>query len=368
MSQLVLVTGGGGFIGAHVVLALLEAGFRVRATVRETESEAVQFLRDLRASPEGSSGGNGDVELVAADLVASSAAEWAAVASGCDLCCHVASPFFVMPAGTDAALAEEKLYRPAREGTETVLQACVDSGTVRRVVVTSSMASMLSGRPELVEDIEDPENEWADEERCDPYSRSKLLAERAARDFVARDGVDLELVTIHPTYVMGPPLSARDATSFEVAKRMLLRQMPAVPDLNMGTADVRDVALAHVRALQVPEANGRRLTCWGHATNMRHVSEVYAREFGPFGYRVPTAHLPKFVMWGMSWFDDTIATVLPRVGKPGQMVNVSQTEELLGMKFRPEDEMLIDMGHAVIRTGVVKMTDAYRKWMESTEE
>src|SRR5690349_13614052 len=190
----VLVTGGSGFIAAHCILQLLGAGHRVRTTVRNLarRDDVLAMLRQGRAAaPAG-------IVFHAADLTAD--AGWAAAVTGCDYVLHVASP---VPAYVPRD--ENELVVPAREGTLRVLRAARDAG-VKRLVLTSSFAAIGYGHPSRETPFD--ETDWTNVNGDDvqPYVRSKALAERAAWDFIAREGGSLELATVNPVAVLGPAL------------------------------------------------------------------------------------------------------------------------------------------------------------------
>ena len=133
--ETVLVTGGSGFIGAHCIIQLLAAGYRVRTTVRSLKREA-----DVRAMLKTGGAEPGDsLTFFAADL--NSDRGWAEAVAGCDYVLHVASPF---PAAQPKD--ENELIVPAREGSLRVLRAARDAG-VKRVVLTSSFAAIAYGHP-----------------------------------------------------------------------------------------------------------------------------------------------------------------------------------------------------------------------------
>src|SRR3954463_11838138 len=176
--QLVLVTGGSGFIGAHSIRRLHEDGYRVRTTVRSLSREAE--VREMA--------GDGPLELVAADLTADEG--WAEAVAGCEYVLHVASPFpLAQPKH------EDDLIVPARDGALRVLRAARDA-RVKRVVMTSSFAAIGYGVGQL--DRPFTEDDWSnpDGPGIGAYAKSKTLAERAAWDFVDAEGNGLELSVV----------------------------------------------------------------------------------------------------------------------------------------------------------------------------
>src|SRR5262245_25084354 len=134
----VLVTGGSGFIGAHCILQLLEAGYRVRTTVRSLKREAdVRGMLRTGGAAIYLANRGAALSFAAADLNAE--AGWPDAVMSCDYVLHVASPFPVA-----APKHEDELIVPALEGTLRVLRAAREAG-VRRVVLTSSFAAIGYG-------------------------------------------------------------------------------------------------------------------------------------------------------------------------------------------------------------------------------
>src|SRR6266852_3296250 len=224
----ILVTGGSGFIGSHSILQLLAAGHRVRTTVRrlQREGEVRAMLKEGGAEP-------GDrVSFAAADL--ENDAGWAEAAAGCDFVLHVSSP---LPPSVPKH--EDELIVPAREGTLRVLRASRDAG-VKRVVLTSSFAAIGYGHK--VRETPFTEADWTDPNGDDvaPYTKSKTLAERAAWDFLAREGGSLELSVINPVGVFGPVLGPDYSASILLVQKMMDGAMPGAPQLYFGAVDVRD--------------------------------------------------------------------------------------------------------------------------------
>ncbi|MGC1944765.1 MAG: aldehyde reductase, partial [Candidatus Acidiferrales bacterium] len=241
----VLVTGGSGFIGSHSIVQLLAAGHRVRTTVRSQKREG-----DVRAMLKEGGAEPGDrLSFIAADLEGD--AGWREAAAGCEYVLHVASPF-----PQTVPKNEDELIVPAREGTLRVLRAARDAG-VKRVVLTSSFAAIGYGHKAQQGPFD--ETYWTDPGANDiaPYVKSKTLAERAAWDFIDKEGGNPELSVVNPVGVFGPVLSADYSTSILLVQR-LMKGMPGCPRLYFGVVDVRDVADLHIRAMTDPAAKGER--------------------------------------------------------------------------------------------------------------
>jgi len=259
----VLVTGGTGFVAAHCLIQLLAAVHETRTTVRSLsrEGEVRAMLRQ---------GGTGDVgerlTLFSADLNAD--AGWAEAAAGCDYVLHVASPF-----PSTAPKDENELIAPARDGALRVLRAARDAG-VKRVVLTSSFAAVGYGHDDRTASF--TEENWTNlnGSRVEPYPKSKTIAERAAWDFIAREGGGLELATINPVGIFGPALGADYATSILIVKRLMDGSVPGCPDIWSGIVDVRDVAELHLRAMTEPAAAGQRFLGSGPINILSRRGEV----------------------------------------------------------------------------------------------
>ena len=240
--EMVLVTGGSGFVGSHCILTLLNAGYRVRTTVRSLakEPEVRRMLATAGADP------GEELSFVAADLGSDDG--WPQAVAGCRYVLHVASPF---PGRQPKD--ENDLIVPAREGALRVLRAARDAG-VKRLVLTSSFAAIGYGTP--AKDTPYTEADWTDPTgRVSAYVKSKTLAERAAWDFIDREGGDLELAVVNPVGILGPVLGRNLSTSIELVRRLLSGSLPGLPKTSFGLVDVRDVADLHLRAMVDPAAS-----------------------------------------------------------------------------------------------------------------
>ncbi|HYD39879.1 MAG TPA: aldehyde reductase [Anaeromyxobacter sp.] len=326
----VLVTGGSGFIASHCILQLLAAGHDVRTTVRSL-GRAEQVRAALRAA--GADPG-ARLSFAAADLTRDDG--WPAAVAGCAYVLHVASPF-----PPTLPRSEDELVVPAREGALRVLRAARDAG-VRRVVLTSSFAAVGYGHPGVPGAPFD-ETSWtvADGADVQPYARSKTLAERAAWDFVAREGGALELAVVNPVVVLGPVLSADTSTSILVVKRLLDGDIPGCPRVWFGVVDVRDVADLHVRCMTHPAAPGERfLAVAGDFLSMRDFARVLRDRLGPAARRVPTRQLPDWLVRLASVWDAQVKQIVPELGRPKNATS-AKARSVLGWSPRSAEDAIV---------------------------
>jgi len=342
MSQTILVTGGSGFIGSHIILQLLAAGHQVRTTVRNLKREA-----DVRTMLKvgGADPGN-RLSFFAADLQNDSG--WQEAVAGCDYVLHVASP---LPPSVPKH--EDELIVPAREGTLRVLRASRDAG-VKRVVLTSSFAAIGYGHK--VRETPFTEADWTDPSGEDvaPYTKSKALAERAAWDFLAREGGSLELSVINPVGVFGPVLGPDYSASILLVQRMMDGAMPGAPQLYFGAVDVRDVADLHLRAMTHPAAKGERfLAVAGDFLSMLDISKILKARMGAAAKRVPTRQLPNWMVRLAAVRDPAIKLILPELGKWKNATN-EKARRLLGWAPRSNEESLVATAESLVRLGLLK--------------
>ncbi|HEY2772620.1 MAG TPA: aldehyde reductase [Candidatus Binatia bacterium] len=338
---LVLVTGASGYIGGHVTREFLEHGYRVRGTVRSLANpKKVDHLRELGHAC------GGRLELVEADLDREDG--WSLAVAGCTFVEHVASPF---PAA--APKDEDELIRPAVQGTLRVLGAAAECPSVRRVVITSSVAAVAYGHSDHADRVL-TEDDWSVAENCEAYQKSKTLAERSAWDFVSRlpESRHLELVVINPGFVAGPLSGPEIGTSGEVVRRLMKRELPACPEIGWAVVDVRDVAIAHRLATETPGAAGNRFIAAGDHMWMQDIGKLLAHEFNAQGYKPPTGHLPYPLLWLASRFDSSIRLVLQYVGKR-ERVSHEKAARMLGWQPRPVRETFVDMARSMIDKGLI---------------
>lgn len=340
--ELVLVTGGSGFIGAHCIIQLLEAGYSVRTTVRSLAREA-----DVRTMLRQGGVEAGDrLSFAAADLMQD--AGWAEAAAGCAYVLHVASPF--PPA---IPKHEDEVIIPARDGALRVLKAARDAG-VKRVVLTSSYAAIGYGQPEQATPFD--ETNWTNPDGDDvrAYVKSKTLAERAAWDFMAREGGALELSVVNPVGVLGPVLGPDYSTSILLVQRLLDGSMPGAPRLYFGIVDVRDVAALHLICMTHPAAKDERfLASAGAFLSLAQMSAILRRTMGAAARRAPKFELPDFLVRLAAMRDPAVQQILPELGKRKDGSN-AKARRVLGWGPRSNEAAIQATAESLIALGLVK--------------
>ena len=274
-------------------------------------------------------------------------AGWPEAVTGCDFVLHVASPF---PPGVPKH--EDELIVPAREGALRLLRAARNA-RVKRVVLTSSFAAVgygqeLTGKPFS-------EESWTNADRASSaYVKSKTLAERAAWDFVAREGGGMELSVVNPVGVFGPVLGPDYSTSIQLVQRLMDGAMPGVPRLSFGVVDVRDVADLHLRAMTDPAAKGERfLAVAGDFMTIKDMAAVLRARMGDAGRRVPTRVLPDWVVRLGSLFDSTVAQIVPELGRFKNATS-EKARRVLGWAPRSNEDAIVATAESLVELGLLK--------------
>jgi nucleoside-diphosphate-sugar epimerase len=338
---LALVTGGSGYIAGFCIAHLLQHGWRVRATVRSLAREA-----EARASVARLVDPGDRLSFVAADL--NEDGGWPAAVAGCDYVLHVASPLPLANPRHD-----DELVRPARDGALRVLRAARDAG-VRRVVLTASTAAIAYGRGGR--DAPFTESDWSDAtvlSDSSAYERSKTLAERAAWDWMAREGGALELVTICPGAVLGPVLGRDASASLDIVKKLLDGSLPGLPRFGWPLVDVRDIADLHYRAMLAPEAAGQRYIGAGRFFWMADIAAALRAGRPGLARRLPRFVLPNWLVRLSSRFDPVVRERLFELDKH-RPVSADKARRDLGWIPRPGAETIVATADSLIAEGLVK--------------
>jgi nucleoside-diphosphate-sugar epimerase len=335
----ILVTGGSGFVASHCILQLLEAGYRVRTTVRSLNREAT--VREMLL--------NGGIDpadrlsFIATDLMRDEG--WAEAMAGCDCVLHVASPMPLV-----APKNEDEVILPARDGTLRVLRAARDA-KVKRVVYTSTCGAVYYGHPPQKAPFD--ETNWTNlNGEMSAYVKSKAIAERAAWDFMKKEGGSLELAVVNPSGIFGPILGPDYSGSIEIVKR-LLKGGPGCPRIYFGVVDVRDVAELHLRAMTNPAAAGERfIAIAGDTMSMLEIAKVLKAHLGESASKVPTRQLPSWLVRIAARFDPAMAPLLPLLDNIRNATS-DKARHVLGWTPRAREEAVLATAESFLRFSVV---------------
>lgn len=329
MDQKVLVTGGTGFVAIHSILQLLNRGYQVRTTIRSIKSKdkIFEMLKN---------GGITDftkLDFIEADLTSDK--NWLEAMIDCQYVLHIASPIFLrLPKN------EDEMIRPAVDGTLRVLKAAREAG-VKRVVMTSNFGAVGYSHKDKNTII--TEESWTNpnEKGLSIYNKSKVLAEKAAWDFMKTEGGSLELSVINPMGIFGPSLSHDLSSGFEMLKKLLDGTMKAIPDIRLGIVDVRDVAELHILAMENPDAKGERfLALAGGTMSLLEIVKLLKQKMPYVVEKASTKSLPTFIIRLSALFNDQAKAILPLVGIYREASN-EKARTVLGWKPRNNEEAIM---------------------------
>ncbi|MBG08301.1 MAG: diaminohydroxyphosphoribosylaminopyrimidine deaminase [Halobacteriovoraceae bacterium] len=330
----ILVTGSSGYIASWIVQYLLEDGHHVRATVRDKKNKKkIDHLEKIGTETKGK------LELFEADLNLDGSFDEAI--KGCELVIHTASPFVIGKVKNPL----KDLIEPAENGTKNVLDGVNRSGGVKRVVLTSSVAAMYSDSIDVSQTPKGVFNEecWNTKSNLkhNPYSYSKTLAEKKAWEIHNQQN-EWDLITINPSFVLGPSLSERiDGASVDFMRSLVNGKLATgVPKTEMGIVDVRDVAKAHIKAGLNPSAKGRHILA-ARSISILEIAKILKENFEN-KYRIPKKEVPKFVFYilgpiiaGLTW-----EWVSKNIGYEIKFDNSKSIKEL-GINYTDTKETLV---------------------------
>ncbi|MCQ9135434.1 NAD-dependent epimerase/dehydratase family protein [Streptomyces hilarionis] len=339
----VLVTGGSGFVAAHLVQQLLERGYRVRATVRSTAR--TDKLRPLRALQDARPG---RLDLFEADLLAEGSFDEAA--RGCSVVFHVASPFLMPEKIKDG---RRDVVEPALRGTRNVVAAVNRAGTVERLVLTSTVGAIFGDYV----DVREMDGQTLSEKYVNttstvennPYHYAKTVAETAAREAEAAQD-RWRMVALNPGLILGPSLTPASVSGSLFLLDELFKGyfFYGAPDFSFTTADVRDVAAAHIAAAERPGAYGRYIVAAPEMTSFHQMATIL-RERRPRDLRLPRTALPHWPV---------------RLLGPAFGLSQRYIRNHLGIRFPVDNRRSVEELGLVYRPIEETLTDHYRTWRE----
>lgn len=345
MKKTTLITGGTGYIGSWVAKYLLEKGYTVRLTVRDIKKqEKYRYLLDIAEKTKGK------MEFWEADLL--SEGSYNKAAKGCSSIIHMASPFTLKIKD-----AQKQLIDPALKGTTNVLNAATKSGTVKKVVLTSSVAAVHGDSVDMqelgIQEFTEEHFNYSSSLKHQPYSYSKVLAEKQAWK-IHENQSKWKLVVINPSFVMGPYLTETSSSeSVNFMKDMLNGKFAiGAPYLVFGFVDVRDVARAHILALENTRAQGRHILA-ERTASVYEFAMMIKKKYGK-KYRLPMMQTPKPMLYMLGWaFGLTLKFIKRNVGYPVKLNN-SRSINDLGLTYTDLEKTIEDMVSGMQESKIVK--------------
>jgi dihydroflavonol-4-reductase len=328
--ETVLITGISGWIAQYCAIELIKAGYHVRGSLRsmDRQQEVIDAL-SKEVDPTKA------LEFCKLDLLKDDG--WDEAMAGCTYAMHIASPFYIKEPKD-----ESELIKPAKDGTLRAMNAA-KKAKLKRIVVTSSVVAMSA---HLKEGVATPDT-WTDiNQQVNTYQRSKTITEKAAWEFIKNQKGDhqLELTVVNPGGVMGPALSDNlDCESLSICTKLMTGKMPGIPNFSIVMVDVRDVAMHHLQAMTLPEANNKRImSCLRKPTPFIELATILKDA----GFKVPTNKVPTLLLKFLALFDREAKGMLPLLERQVECDN-SETIELFNWTPRPLKETFIDMAKSI---------------------
>ena len=342
LNKTVLVTGGTGFVAVHCILQLLQQGYFVKTTLRslKRKDDVIAMLKT------GGIHSFDKLSFTEADLTKDD--NWSEAAKDCDYVLHVASPITLQ-----VPKHEDEMIRPAVDGTLRVLKAARNA-SVKRVVMTSNFGAVGYSHTDTTKII--TEESWTNpnEKNLSPYNKSKVMAERAAWDFIKTEGGNLELSVINPVGIFGPSLTADLSSGFELLKKVLDGSMKAIPNITLGIVDVRDVADLHLRAMTNPAAKGQRfLAIAGGIMSLPQIATFFKTKLGAAAKNVSVKKLPDWKVRIAALFNPVAKNLAPMLSRYRDASN-QKAKTLLGWNPRSNEEALLATAESLIKYGHIK--------------
>ncbi len=338
---LILVTGATGFVGKWVVIQLLEAGYRVRGTIR-----SLSRAEEVRAGVSTITGREplARLELVEADLLDDKG--WAGSMQGVTAVMHVAAAI-----RGDEPKDQSLVIRPAVEGTERVLRFANAAG-IKRVIMTSSVATVgyghgtTPGGKRVFDEtwftkFENLKYTWA-------YCVGKTTAERNAWAYAKANG--MELTTIHPGAIVGPAVDADPSISIGLATGLLEGKTPAMPSNGFAVVDVRDVAALHIAALEKPQSIGERYLATAEYLPFHGVADILRAAYPD--WPITEKRAPDWIIKLIARFGGPARQIIDDIGNE-KHYDTAKSVALLGRPYISGRDSILASAESAIRLGLV---------------
>ncbi|MBR8537828.1 NAD-dependent epimerase/dehydratase family protein [Carboxylicivirga sediminis] len=343
----VMVSGATGYVAGWLVKKLLDEGLTVHAAVRNPDNrEKLKVLDELANQS------SGTIKYFKSDLL--DEGSYAEAMEGCELVFHTASPFTL-----SVNDPQKELVEPALLGTRNVLEQANRTESVKRVVLTSSVAAIYGDNIDIKNTANGifTEEDWNTSSSLThgAYPYSKTLAEKEAWK-INREQSRWDLVVINPSLVMGPAVNPQNVTSesYAIIKQIADGTLKAgVPYIGWGVVDVRDVAEAHFQAGFVSTASGRHIVS-GHNTTFLGLSNTLLPKYGN-AYPIPKKEMPKWLIWLVGPMLNKALTrkyISRNVGY-GWKADSKKSIRELGIQYRSLEETVNEMFEQLVEADVL---------------
>tara|TARA_A100001011_G_scaffold400846_1_gene519788 strand:+ start:9285 stop:10268 length:984 start_codon:yes stop_codon:yes gene_type:complete len=320
----VFVSGGSGYIALHTIMLLLQKNYFVVTSVRDKHKIAL-IKKCLRENNTDIS----KIEFYILDLLYDQG--WEEALKGCEYVLHMASP--VIPGNVDMDL----LVKPAVEGMTRCLNAAIKNKS-KKFVLTSSYAAIYGNSKNKFSD-----NDWTDLNRKDlmPYEISKTKSEMGMWEIVKNSKYQIDACSINPVLVLGPSISGIISMSNKQVLNRILR-LPFIPKISLPIVGVRDVANAHLMAMENKNSNGKRFLISEKTVDLIHIAEILKSN----NMDVSTLIVPNFIVRFLSFFVLSLRAIAKRLNIT-EHLETKNAKSILGFYPNSVDLEIVESVHQI---------------------
>ena len=317
----VLLTGISGYIAMHCAKELLKRDYHINATVRNLDK-----VEDIKKALSALSLDVSKIQFFQADLLSDD--NWEDAMADCEFVMHVASPYPL-----NQPKDENVLIKPAVEGTERVVSLAIKNN-VKKIVLTSSVVAVSVGHTKK----EYSEEDWSLADKpIAAYPKSKTLAEKKAWELINNANSDTKLTVINPSGVIGPSLTSEISSTQLIIAGLMNGRIPVNLPIHIGYVDVRDVASAHIKALENPNSDGERIIVSNTELWHKDVSKILKDG----GYKAPWITVSVPIAKFLANYVPALKGAKRFLGKD-MVKNSTKAEDILGISYIDIKKSILD--------------------------